>query len=59
MYVSLLNKIWSSETDQNVEHVIKSRFIGKNDPRYPGNVLHIFAEKTPAKRHNDNWNGSH
>ena len=40
--------------DQNVEDAIKSRLIDKNDPRYPGNILHIFAENAPVKRKNDN-----
>ena len=37
--------------DQNVED--KLCFIDKNDPCYPGNILHIFAENAPFKRHND------
>ena len=32
------------ETDKNVEDIIKSRLIEKIDPRYPGNILHIFEE---------------
>ena len=54
MSVNMLNKIRVGEIDQNVENVIKLRFIDKNDPCYPGNILHIFAENTPVKRHNDN-----
>ena len=54
MLVNMLNKTRVSEIDQNVEGVIKLSFIDKSDPCYPGNILHIFAENTPAKRHNDN-----
>ena len=54
MFVNLLNKIRESEIDQNVEHIIKSRFIYKNDPHYPGNILHIFAENAPVTRRNNN-----
>ena len=54
IFVDMLNKIKVGEVDQNVEDVIKLRFIDKNDPCYPGNILHIFAESTPVKRHNDN-----
>ena len=43
MFVNLLNKTKKGETDQNVEHIMKSKFIGRNDLRYPGDVLHIFA----------------
>ena len=48
----MLNKIRVGEIDQNVED--KLCFIDKNDPCYPGNILHIFAENCPIKRHNDN-----
>ena len=55
MFVSMLNKIRAGEIDQNVEDdVIKLHFIDKNDSCYPGNILHIFAENAPVKRHNDN-----
>ena len=52
-FVNLLNKIRQVEIDWNVEH-IKSRFIDKNDPHYPGDVLHIFVENAPVTRHNSN-----
>ena len=54
IFVNKLNNIRVDEIDQNVEDVIKLRFIDKNDPCYPGNILHIFAENAPFKRHNDN-----
>ena len=54
MFVKMLNKIRVVEISQSVEDVIKLRFIDKNDPCYPGNILHIFAENAPVKRHNDN-----
>ena len=28
--------------------------LKKNDPYYPGNILHIFAKNSPVKRHSDN-----
>ena len=54
IFVNKLNNIRVDEIDQNVEDVKKLRFIDKNDPCYPGNILHIFAENAPVKRHNDN-----
>ena len=54
MFVNMLNKIRVGEIDQNVEDVIKLRFIDKNDPCYPGNILHVFAGNAPVKRHDDN-----
>ena len=44
MSVNTLNKIRVGEIDQNVEGVIKLLFIDKNDPCYPGNILHIFVQ---------------
>lgn len=46
MFVNLLNKIRKGEIDQNGEHTIKSRFVDKNEPHYPGDFLHIFAENS-------------
>ena len=51
MFINLLNKIRVGQIDQNEEHVIKSRFIDKDDTSYSSNVLHIFAENAPVKRH--------
>ena len=54
MFVKMLKKIRVVEICQSVEDVIKLLFVDKNDPCYPGNILHIFAENAPVKRHNDN-----
>ena len=52
--VNLLYKIRVGQIDQNTEHIIKSRFIDKDDTSYSGNILDTFAENAPVKRHNDN-----
>ena len=44
-FENLLNKIRVGENDQNVEQVVKSRFIDKNDPVYLNDV-YIFLQKT-------------
>lgn len=44
-FENLLNKIRVGENDQNVEQVVKSRFIDKNDLVYPNDV-YIFLQKT-------------
>ena len=49
MVSNLLHKIKVDEFDQIVESVIKSWFIEKNDPYYPINASHIFAENDPVK----------
>ena len=54
MFINLLNKIQVGQTYQNTEHVIKSRFIDKDNTSCPGNVLHIFPENAPVKRHKTN-----
>ena len=47
-------KIRVGKIYENVEDVINLCFIDKNDPCYPGNILHIFSESAPVKRHNNN-----
>ena len=37
-FLNLLNKKRVGENDQNVEQVIESRFIDKNDSSYPNNL---------------------
>ena len=54
MFVNMLNKKRVGEIDQNIEDVIQSSLIDKNDPRYPGNILHTFAKNAPVQRHNNN-----
>ena len=54
IFVNMLNKIRVGEIDWNLEDVFKLHFIDKKDRCYPGNILHIFAENGPVKRHNDN-----
>lgn len=53
-FIIFRNKIRVDRKDQNLEQVIKSRFINKNDPTYPNNILHIFVENMPVKIYNDN-----
>ena len=53
-FIIFRNKIRVGRKDQNLEQVVKSRFINKNDPSYPNNILHIFVENMPVKIHKDN-----
>ena len=46
MFINLLNKMQVGQIGQNTKHVIKSRFTGKDDTSYPGNVC-IFFQKMP------------
>ena len=43
-FIHLLNKVRVGNIDNNVENILKVRFISKNNPSYPIEALHIFAE---------------
>ena len=45
----MLNKIRVGKINLNIEDVIKLRFIDKNDPCYPGNILHILQKMPQLK----------
>ena len=44
MYTDLLNKVWVGNIDDDVEKLLKVRFIYK----YDDNSLHMFAENESA-----------
>ena len=47
----MLSKVGVGNIDNNVENILKTRFISKNNPSYPIEALHIFAENRPARVH--------
>lgn len=49
-FIRLLNNIREGNVDKDVERISKLRFSEKTS--YPENVVHIFAEKRPTKKHN-------
>ena len=51
--INMLNKVVQTG-DNDSERLIISGFIYKNDPSFPEEALHIFAENKPAQCHNDN-----
>ena len=51
--IDLLNKIRIGYIDDSVESVLKEKFIYRNDPNYPDDVLHIFAENVLVRNYND------
>ena len=53
IFINLLNQVRVGNVDENVEHLLRSRFINKHDPSYPTGALHIFAENSPMKVHNE------
>ena len=52
-FIHLLNKLRVGNIDKNVKNILKTRFISKNNPSYPIEALHIFAENRPARVHNE------
>ncbi|XP_057290232.1 uncharacterized protein LOC130612916 [Hydractinia symbiolongicarpus] len=52
--IELLNNIRVGKLETRHEDVLKSKFILQNDPNYPKDVIHIFAENQPASEHNKN-----
>ena len=42
-----------ADLDDESENMLLSRFISKDDPNYPTDALHIFAENKPGFRHNN------
>ena len=46
MFVNFLNKLRVGKIDQNLENVIKSKFIDKDDPGSPG--FAYFCRKRPS-----------
>ncbi|XP_057297639.1 uncharacterized protein LOC130628671 [Hydractinia symbiolongicarpus] len=51
--IDVLNKVRTGNVDPQCENLLKSRFIASTDPNYPNDALHIFAENSPAKKHNE------
>ena len=52
--IDMLNKIRVGTIDISVDNLLQSRFVDVNNPAYPVNATHIFAENAPANDHNEN-----
>ena len=52
--INMLNNIRAGNIDEHTENLIKARFVHKNDPSYPDDAVHIFAENAPVNEHNEN-----
>ena len=48
----MLNKVRVGNID-DVENLLKARFIGESDENYPKDVLHMYAENEPAMKRNE------
>ena len=48
-----INKIRIGVVDNQVERLLLSRFLAKDNPLYLKHAVHMFAENSPAVDHND------
>ena len=47
-FISLLNNIRVGAVDDEVEKLLRSRFVAKDDLFYPKYAVHMFAENCPV-----------
>ena len=52
-FIDLLNNVRVGSITKEDENLLKSRFISPNDFDYPHDALHIFAENSLVKEHNE------
>ncbi|XP_057302735.1 ATP-dependent DNA helicase PIF1-like [Hydractinia symbiolongicarpus] len=50
--IKLLNNIRVGNLEKQHEDLLNSKFIFQNNPNYPKDAIHIFAENQPASEHN-------
>ena len=53
-FIELLNRIRTATQTEDDMKIIQSRSISRDDPNYPSDTLHIWAENTPVNEHNNN-----
>ena len=49
----MLNKVQVGKIDDDVEKLLKARFIHASDENYSKDALHMYAENEPAMKWND------
>ena len=52
LFIDLLNKVLVGNNDDDVEHLLKARFIHESNENYPNDVLHMYAENELAMKRN-------
>ena len=53
LFIDLLNKVRVGNIDDEVEKLLKARFIHESDENYPVDALHIYAENEAAVKRNE------
>ena len=46
----MLNKVRVGNIDDDVEKLLKARFIHDSDENYPKNALHMYSENRPTMK---------
>ena len=44
LFIDLLNKVWVSNIDDDIEILLKAKFIHESDENYPKDALLMYAE---------------
>ena len=52
VFIDLLNAVRVGKITHDDETLLQSKFIMKNDPNYPTDAIHIWAENDPVLKHN-------
>ena len=52
-FIELLNRVRTVTQTEDMK-IIQSRSISPDDPSYPSDALHIWAENAPVNEHNKN-----
>ena len=53
LFIDLLNKVRVGNIDDEVEKLLKARFIHESDENYPVDALYMYAENEPAVKRNE------
>ena len=53
LFIDLLIKVRVGNIDDEVEKLLKARFIDESDENYPVDVLHMYTENKPAMKRNE------
>ena len=53
LFIDLLNKVRIGNIDDDVDNLLKARFIHESHENYPKDALHMYAEKDPTMKRNE------
>ena len=53
LFIDLLNKVRVGNIDDDVENLLKTRFLRTSDENYPKDALHMYPDNEPAMKRNE------